>query len=129
MEFHRVLFLVQCYSFIHQWFRILHWVWQTNVFCWWSSIFISGKSINSVQGKVNDTINKLTEWLNRNKFIINEVKMTAILFHQPQKIHFEFPLIKLDNSVINYSDHLKFLGVWLDNNLNWSINTRDPAKS
>jgi ribosomal protein L31E len=93
-----------------------------------TSIFISAKSVNRVQGKVNVTINKLTEWFNRNKLIINQEKTTAILFHQPQKVHFEFPLIKLDDSVINYLDHLQFLEVWLDNNLNWSIHTRDIAK-
>jgi hypothetical protein len=57
-----------------------------------TSIFISGKSVYSVQGKINGTINKLTEWFNRNKLIINKEKTTAILFHQPQKIHFELPL-------------------------------------
>jgi hypothetical protein len=92
------------------------------------SIFISGKSINSVQGKVNETINKPTEWFSRNKLIINKGKTTAILFHKPQKIHFEFPLIKLDDSGINFSDQLKFLGVWLVNNLKWQTHTQDLAK-
>jgi hypothetical protein len=73
-----------------------------------TSILISGKSVSSVQGKVNETIKKLTEWFSRNKLIINKGKTTAILFHQPQKIHLEFPLIKLDDSGINYSDQQQF---------------------
>jgi hypothetical protein len=92
-----------------------------------TSIFISGKSINNVQSNANITINKLTEWFDKNKLIINKEKTTALLFHPPQKVHLEYPLLKLQDTVINYSEHLKFLGVWLDNNLNWSTHTRELA--
>jgi DNA gyrase inhibitor GyrI len=76
-----------------------------------TSIFIAGNSVNNVQSKVNDTINKLTEWFEKSKLIINKAKTMAISFHQPQKVHFECPLIKLYDTVINYSEHLKFFGV------------------
>jgi hypothetical protein len=80
-----------------------------------------------VQSKTNITINKLTEWFDKNKLIINKEKTTALLFHHPQNVHLECPSLKLHDTVINYSGHLKFLGVWLNNNLNWSIHTRELA--
>jgi hypothetical protein len=79
------------------------------------------------KAKANITINKLTEWFDKNKLIINKEKTTALLFYHPQKVHLECPSPKLHDTVINYSEHLKFLGVWLDNNLNWSIHTRELA--
>jgi hypothetical protein len=38
------------------------------------STFTAGNSVNVVQSKINETINKLTEWLERNRLIINKEK-------------------------------------------------------
>jgi hypothetical protein len=73
-------------------------------------------------------IDKLMEWFEKNKYIINKEKTVAIFFHQPQNVHFECPLVKRYDTVINYSEYTKFLGVWLDKNLSWSIHTQDLAK-
>jgi hypothetical protein len=56
------------------------------------------------------------------------VKTIAISFHQPQKVHFECPSIKIYDTVIKYSEQLKFLRVWLDKNLSWSIHIQARAK-
>jgi hypothetical protein len=39
-------------------------------------------------------------------------------------LQFECLPIKLYDTVINYKDHSKFWGVWLDKNLRWSIHTQ-----
>jgi hypothetical protein len=92
-----------------------------------TSIFIAGNNANVVQRKINETINKLTEWFERNRLIINKEKTIAISFHQPQKVQLEYPSIKLYDTVINYTEHSKFLGVWLDKNLRWSTHTQKLA--
>jgi UDP-N-acetylglucosamine 2-epimerase len=79
-----------------------------------TSIFIAGSSVNNVQSKVDETINKNFQWFERNRLIINKEKTIAISFHQPQNLHFECPPIKFDDTAIKYSEHSKFLGVWLD---------------
>jgi hypothetical protein len=56
------------------------------------------------------------------------VKTIAISSHQPQKVHFECPSIEIYDTDIKYSEQLKFLGVWLDKNLSWSIYTQELAK-
>jgi hypothetical protein len=58
---------------------------------------------------------------------IKEEKAVAILFHQPQKMQIEYPPIKLNDAVIGYIDHTKFLGVWLDKNLKWCTHTQQLA--
>jgi UDP-N-acetylglucosamine 2-epimerase len=92
-----------------------------------TSIFIAGNSANDIQRKMNKTINKLTEWFERNRLIINKEKTIAIPFHHPQKVQPECPSIKLYGTAINYIDHSKFLGVWLNKNLRWSIHTQKLA--
>jgi hypothetical protein len=93
-----------------------------------TSIFIAGNSVNDVQSKINETINKLTVWFERNRLIINKENTIAVSFHQPQKVHFECPPIKFQDTVIKYSEHSKFLGVWLDKSLRWSVHTQELAK-
>jgi hypothetical protein len=75
------------------------------------------------------TINKLTPWFERTRLIVNKDKTIAISFNQPQKYIFESPSIKFHDIVIKYSEHSKFLGVWLDKSLKWSRHTQELAKS
>jgi hypothetical protein len=84
-----------------------------------TNIFITGNNASDVKG----TINKLTNWCERNRLIINKEKIIAISFHQPQKAQVENPPIKMYDTVINYTEHTNFLGVWLDKNLKWSTHT------
>jgi hypothetical protein len=62
-----------------------------------------------------------------NRLIINKEKTVAISFHQPEKVQVESPQIKMQDTVINYTEHIKFLGFWLDKNIKWSIHTQQLA--
>jgi DNA gyrase inhibitor GyrI len=73
-----------------------------------TSIFIAGNTANNVQSKIDEIINKLIEWFERNRLVINKEKTIAISFYQPQKVYFECPSIKIYDTVIKYSEQLKF---------------------
>jgi hypothetical protein len=85
-----------------------------------TSINITAENATDVQKKIDKTVIALTDWFERNRLIINKGKTIAISFHQPQKTQIERPQIKFNDTVISYSEHTKFLGVWLDENLKWS---------
>jgi DNA gyrase inhibitor GyrI len=53
-------------------------------------------------------INKLIEWIEGNRLVINKAKTIAISLHQPQKVHFECPSIKIYDTGTKYSEQLKF---------------------
>jgi DNA gyrase inhibitor GyrI len=89
---------------------------------------IAGNSANNVQSKIDEIINTFIKWFERNRLVINKEKTIAISLHQPQKVHFECPSIKIYDTVIKYSEQLKFLGVCLDKNLSWAIHTQELAK-
>jgi hypothetical protein len=84
-----------------------------------TTIFIAGNNANDIQRNMNKTVNKLTGWFERNQLIINKEKTTTIPFQHPQKVQLECPSIKLCGTAINYTDHSKFFGVWLDKNLRY----------
>jgi hypothetical protein len=87
-------------------------------------IFITGNNANDVKHKINTMINALINWCEMNRLIINKEKTVAIYFPQPQKVQVENPQIKMHDTVINYTEHIKFLGLWLDKNIKWSIHTQ-----
>jgi hypothetical protein len=62
-----------------------------------------------------------------NRLIINKEKTVAVSFHQPQKVRAKSPQIKMQDTVINYTEHIKFLGLWPDKNIKWSIHTQQLA--
>jgi len=52
--------------------------------------------------------------------IINKGKSLALCFHPKSNKHIIFPDIILnDKREVTYVSELKFLGAWLDHNLNW----------
>lgn len=42
-------------------------------------------------------------------------------FHHVQNKYPEKPVIKYESTIIPYSSSVKFLGVWMDENLKWSV--------
>jgi UDP-N-acetylglucosamine 2-epimerase len=82
-----------------------------------TNIFITGNNANDVKNKINTTINALSNWCEMNRLIINKEKTVAISFHQPQKVQVESPQVNIKDTVINYTEHIRFLGLWLDKNI------------
>jgi hypothetical protein len=56
--------------------------------------------------------------------VINKDKSVALGFHHKLNKHKVFPDIILKDSQIIYAPKTKFLGVWLDQNLNWNSHVK-----
>ena len=75
-------------------------------------------SLKSLQKKINIGLNFLCHWLNANKISLNNNKTEYILFRQKQKsINFNLKL-KLNGKKLYPSSSIKYLGIYLDENLN-----------
>ena len=69
----------------------------------------------------------LTVWLNANKISLNVQKIELVLFkHQRRKIDSEVK-IKLGRKLLYPTDSVKYLGVRIDENLNWKHHVSDTA--
>jgi hypothetical protein len=87
----------------------------------------TGNNANAVKNKINTMIDAFTNWCEMNRSIINKEKTVAVSFHQPQKVQADSPQIKMQDTVISYTEHTKFLGLWLDKNIKWSIHSQQLA--
>ena len=64
-------------------------------------------------------ISKISEWLIVNKLSLNALKTKFMVFSMPQK-KVVIPRLKLADSEIESVDQFNFLGITLDNHLNWN---------
>ena len=75
--------------------------------------------VNTDATQLNMELNNVSRWLNLNKLSLNVKKTKAMAFHMPQKkiIH---PNIQINGSNIEFVDNFVFLGITINNKLNWN---------
>ena len=88
-----------------------------------TNLFYSNKDINTLFKIANEELDEINEWLRAKKRSINAGKTKYILFHKqhdskktPQKL----PMLILNNSTPERVNSIKFLGVIIDENINWN---------
>ena len=69
---------------------------------------------------INRELYKVSTWLSANKLALNVSKTKFIMFRTLNK-DMHYPMLKLNDTVIERIDKLKFLGIWLDEYLNWVV--------
>ena len=88
-----------------------------------TNLFFSCKNINELIDTVNGELDKLAEWFRANKLSLNISKTNYILFgfkHGKQNMCRD---ILIDGKSIEQVTHTTFLGVYIDENLNWKYHT------
>ena len=70
----------------------------------------------------NEELNEINEWFRANKLSINAGKTKYIFFHKQdsKKIPQKLPMLILNNNTLERVNCIKFLGVILDENINWN---------
>ena len=68
---------------------------------------------------INTALKNITEWLEINKLSLNVKNPKAMVFHMPQKQIIP-PNLKINDTTIEFVDNFVFLGVTINNHLNWS---------
>ena len=88
---------------------------DTNLFC-------SNNDISSLFKIVNKELVNINTWFQANKLSLNANKTKYVFFHKPRKkkkIPLNLPILKINETEIKREHALKFLGVMVDENLNW----------
>jgi len=84
-----------------------------------ANIFLSNKKLDVLESTLNTELTNVQNWLHANKHSLNTEKSNFVIFHPPQKkIPFQLNLY-LNNNILNQVTSVKYLGVFLDQNLNW----------
>ena len=72
---------------------------------------------------MNIELNKISSWIQANKLSLNVGKSVYLLFKGKREI-LEVPQLKIFNQVITRKTDAKFLGIHIDDNLNWKIHAQ-----
>lgn len=84
-----------------------------------TSLIISNKTDEILELNCNNLFNNLSEWFFKNSLYFNADKTQVLRFHTSQK-HCELLNFNINNTLLSTeAPTAKFLGIQLDNNLNW----------
>ena len=90
-----------------------------------TSIYYSSKSISSINNAVNKDLQSLKSWLDENKLSLNVAKTQSILIGSRYKIRAveqpdnQKPFLHIGDEAISIITSTKYLGVQVDQFLNW----------
>jgi exonuclease III len=85
-----------------------------------TNLLINEHNFSKLIENVNQELSVIKTWFDSNKLSLNIAKTTYIIFHLPQKkIPSSIIDIKIGQTNIKQTSHAKFLGVHIDENLNW----------
>lgn len=77
---------------------------------------IIAKSINVI----NLTLDNVAEWLDSHKLKISPLKSSAVIFNNSYR-KLVSPNIRIKNNIIVIKENVKYLGVSINNRLNWNV--------
>jgi hypothetical protein len=82
----------------------------------------------SLNEKIQIVRKQLDNWFHENQLIINNEKTKALFFQgkRPNPIH--RPFFCLNGKEVNYSSSVKFLGIYITENLCWATHTNQVCQ-
>ena len=93
-----------------------------------TNIFYSYKDPNFLNTIVNTELDKLSSWFQANRLSINVKKSNFVIFKSAQnRQNLDFSFF-IDNNQIDRVEEVVFLGVILDQNLNWKSHIHNVAR-
>lgn len=89
-----------------------------------TNLLLFDKDITSLHATIHTQLNLINTWIKCNELKLNISKTNYILF-QNRSIKNILPPIQLEGNTLNHVNHVKFLGVRVDENLNWKLHIDD----
>ena len=83
-----------------------------------SNIFTVGKTLDDIEKLINKELADISMWLNANRLSLNIKKTQYMVFSRKKRTDKKI-YIKINNHSISETKSSKFLGVYIDNCLNW----------
>jgi hypothetical protein len=89
-----------------------------------TNLLITGADEEDLQYKIKNVMRELNTWFEENKLIINFEKTFAMSFQSVQMRVPIRPQIRINKVEITYKPELKFLGIYITENLKWGTHAR-----
>jgi len=84
-----------------------------------TTIYLSLKNIHELYDKINYDLETVSDWFRANKLTLNINKTNYMIFTKSINTHRQSKIIKLGPESINRVPHVKFLGIIIDEHLDW----------
>ena len=92
-------------------------IFKFNLFADDTSLFYSNDNNTEAIDIINSELEKISQWLAANKLSLNVGKSKLLIFNKKKESTLD--KIMLNGQVLEEVDHAKYLGVLIDNKLNW----------
>jgi len=83
-----------------------------------TNVLVSAKNLKDLQTKIDSTLHRISEWFLFNGLTLNMEKTNMIKFCTNHLLNNQQQCLN-DNYLINEVTNIRFLGLELDNNMNW----------
>ena len=84
-----------------------------------TTLYKSHRNTRYLKWCIEEDLKTISDWFKANKLTLNLEKTEYIFFcARPIKVK---PTLEIDNVTLRPVESVKFLGLWLDQNLNWNI--------
>jgi hypothetical protein len=84
-----------------------------------TNIYYESTDLKELEKTVNEELKKLSLWLNINRLALNVSKTNFVIFRSAQKKSNHNVTILMNKKALQQKDHVKYLGILLDEHLNW----------
>ena len=84
-----------------------------------TTVFIEGNNLDVIITSLNSELDRINTWLKSNKLFLNVTKTHYMVFHRARRKVSHNKLF-INNSIVTQVSCSKFLGIILDNKLNWT---------
>ena len=92
-----------------------------------TNIYYESKNLKEIEKTVNEELKKLSLWLNINRLALNVSKTNFVIFRSCQKILDHNVTLVMNRKALQQKDHVKYLGVLLDQHLKWKYQINNVA--
>ena len=86
-----------------------------------TSLYYSCKNTNNLESTINTELSKISDWLSANKLSLNVGKSKLLYYTNKNRNCLKDINIKINNEKLKEVDSAKYLGVLMDNRLNWNM--------
>ena len=93
-----------------------------------TNIYYESKSIYDLVRNINAELQNVQKWLDANRLSLNISKTNYIIFHSSSKTIPSDILIKIGEQHITRVNHVRFLGLLLDEHLSWKFHLNELSK-
>ena len=92
-------------------------------------IYYASNTVQDIENYLNQDLRNISDWLSCNRLALNTKKCETMLIGSKKRIRGKNVDVFIDNKKLNQVTVCKYLGVYLDNSLDWDKHVKHLCKS